>query len=321
MDEQTGLNSQRFTIQVPRLRWRWRILLVLLCLGGVLESRSIVASWGADKTLPVSFRPASETHMLYAVHDATELHLTVWEPLTKPNGRMVLFFHAGGWITGSRRTAGPDSILLTLCEQGYVIASADYRLVDACGTFPANLRDCRAALEWCQTHASDYGADPSQVILMGASAGAHLAAITAAATPDRRWDRDPRKFTPPALVVGIYGIYDFTGCALSESPDWIRAMVVEDSLREPASPQSWISPADPPVILLAAEDDRTTPYVQSRDYALALWAAGIDGSLLTVKHADHKFEPAWGTPSPNAEGRRTFIVEEIDRLLTETKKH
>ncbi|MEO7994554.1 MAG: alpha/beta hydrolase, partial [bacterium] len=97
----------------------------------------------------------------YAQTPEGPLLLDLYQPHGQGNGAMVLFFHAGGWFSGDRRNAGPDSVLVDLWRQGYVVASADYRLVPT-GVFPNNLRDCRAALRWCQIHAPEFGADPNR---------------------------------------------------------------------------------------------------------------------------------------------------------------
>ena len=43
--------------------------------------------------------------------------------------------------------------------------------------FPDFLDDAARAVAWAQQHATDYGADPHRIVLLGHSAGAHMAAM------------------------------------------------------------------------------------------------------------------------------------------------
>ena len=87
---------------------------------------------------------------------------------------LMVFFHGGGFTTGSSRSHRP------LCQQlakacGIRVYSIDYRLAPE-HPFPAALDDCEAA-----THALMPQSDPNQahVILAGDSAGGNLALATA----------------------------------------------------------------------------------------------------------------------------------------------
>ncbi|KAF9046268.1 alpha/beta-hydrolase [Panaeolus papilionaceus] len=94
---------------------------------------------------------------------------------------VLVWFHGGGWQTGSSHTAPPDLILQTAAEP-LVFVSFDYRLgqfgflggsqLAANGTLNAGLLDQRAALQWVQRYIPNFGGDPGRVTLWGQSAGA-----------------------------------------------------------------------------------------------------------------------------------------------------
>lgn len=55
-------------------------------------------------------------------------------------------------------------------------ASISYRL-SAETIWPAQIRDCRAAIRWIRAHAPEHGIDPDRIAVWGTSAGGHLAAM------------------------------------------------------------------------------------------------------------------------------------------------
>ncbi len=66
--------------------------------------------------------------------------------------------------------------LEALAEEGWVIASVDYRLTPV-ARFPAQVHDIKAALRFLRANAADYGFDADRIAIAGNSAGGHLAAL------------------------------------------------------------------------------------------------------------------------------------------------
>src|SRR5207248_3224846 len=60
--------------------------------------------------------------------------------------------------------------------RGYAVAAIDYRLAPA-APYPAALEDVRAAVAYLAAHAAEYDLDRSRVVLLGRSAGGHLALL------------------------------------------------------------------------------------------------------------------------------------------------
>lgn len=90
---------------------------------------------------------------------------------------LIVAFHGGGFITGV-----PDqddwllSHLAVNCPA--VVASVDYRLAPE-HPVPAPVEDAYDAVPRLAEQAAAWGADPTRIALLGASAGASLAALTA----------------------------------------------------------------------------------------------------------------------------------------------
>ena len=88
---------------------------------------------------------------------------------------VVLDIHGGGWSLG---TAASDDIqndiMATTCK--VAVVSVDYRLAPE-NLFPACINDSKAAAKWLVNNAmKEFGTD--KLFISGASAGAHLSALT-----------------------------------------------------------------------------------------------------------------------------------------------
>ncbi|MBV8368957.1 MAG: alpha/beta hydrolase [Candidatus Eremiobacteraeota bacterium] len=100
---------------------------------------------------------------------------------------MLVYFHGGGWVCGSRDSYDSVCRLLTR-ESGCTIASVDYRLAPE-HPAPEPFEDCYAALEWLAAHAGELGADASRLAIGGDSAGGGLAAGVALKARDANGPR------------------------------------------------------------------------------------------------------------------------------------
>lgn len=112
---------------------------------------------------------------------------------------VVVAIHGGGWRRGSRKALAQWGHFLA--ANGIAMLATSYRLTTSGAVWPHNLGDVAAALEWLQAQGATNGLDIGQVALMGASAGAHLAALATLT-------RDEAKSPPIRALVGVYGVYD-----------------------------------------------------------------------------------------------------------------
>lgn len=93
---------------------------------------------------------------------------------------VILFVHDGGWANGNKDNPGVvEGKAGKWLPEGRVFVSTNYRMRP--DTAPLDqARDIARALAQVQRLAPAWGADPSHVVLMGHSAGAHLAALVGA---------------------------------------------------------------------------------------------------------------------------------------------
>jgi arylformamidase len=90
---------------------------------------------------------------------------------------LVVFIHGGGWSIGDK-AYGDAAKATYFTGRGYAYASLNYRLVpDA--TVEQQGADIAAGLAYLRANARTLGVDPDRIVIMGHSAGAHLAALVA----------------------------------------------------------------------------------------------------------------------------------------------
>jgi acetyl esterase/lipase len=116
---------------------------------------------------------------------------------------VVLDIHGGGWAIGNARMDDPfNAALARACD--VAVVSVDYRLAGAT-PIEGLLEDCLAAAVWLlESGPADLKDKP--VIIVGESAGAHLAAATLLQLKGRK---DGLRRIAGAIL--YYGVYDLAG--------------------------------------------------------------------------------------------------------------
>ncbi len=226
---------------------------------------------------------------------------------------VLLFLHGGGWRTGHR--GWRDPLVVRLVRDGWLGVSVDYRLSQQ-AVFPAQIRDCKLAVRWVRANAADLGADPRRIVACGVSAGGHLAALlgTSAGVPELEGDGER---TEVSAVIDMYGPVDLLaertqGPRDSDAPDSFetRFLGARPSTRPDlvrlSNPITWLSPDDPPTLILHGADDVQVPVEQSEQLAEALRAKGIPVTLVVVPDAGHGLV-----------GQGDLIYAEAKRFLSE----
>lgn len=95
----------------------------------------------------------------------------------------ILHTHGGGFVAGTASASVADMQIIAKALD-CMIVTVDYRLAPETA-FPGSLNDNYAALKWLHDNASELGADPERIAVMGESAGGGHAAILAIAARDR----------------------------------------------------------------------------------------------------------------------------------------
>jgi acetyl esterase/lipase len=127
-----------------------------------------------------------------------EIPLRVIAP-ENPEG-CFLYLHGGGWTLGS--ADGQDPLLEAVAKHANLACiSVDYRLAPE-DPYPAGPDDCEAAALWLAENAqAEWGT--SRLLIGGASAGAHLSAVTLLRMRDKH---GTQPFCGASLTYGAYDL-------------------------------------------------------------------------------------------------------------------
>ena len=114
---------------------------------------------------------------MYHSKGKTSLKLDIWYPNKKKEAYPLVFFaHGGGWVSGFRNQPNNVSWCRFLASKGFASASIDYRY-GFLNTLEEIISDYSEALDYLKANASDMKLDKKNIILMGLSAGGHLALL------------------------------------------------------------------------------------------------------------------------------------------------
>ncbi|MCC6180050.1 MAG: alpha/beta hydrolase [Chloroflexi bacterium] len=103
-----------------------------------------------------------------------EIPVTAFVPDAARPLPILVYYHGGGWVTGSIETHANACRALAR-QTPCVVVSVEYRCAPE-AKFPRPLEDCYAATRWVAEHAEEFGGDASRLAVGGDSAGGNLAA-------------------------------------------------------------------------------------------------------------------------------------------------
>lgn len=270
--------------------------------------------------------------LIYATHDGVALQGDLYLPKTRGSVPALVAVHGGGWQQGARSTflhCGTH-----LAAQGYAVLAISYRFA-AKGhkAFPQTVQDVIAGVQFLRGNAPSLGIDPGRIALIGASAGAHLAALAAlggrAPIFAGGYPDDPHAGVDSSVkaLIGVYGVYDLV--AMWEayrvaSPldnnieNFLGAAPPDDrQLYFDASPISYATYANNRTAVLLAygtEDDLVDRRRHSEAFLKALKQAGFFVRSCVVQGAGHYWlsDPLDETASYTA-----FFMPRLMRFLAE----
>ncbi len=117
--------------------------------------------------------------IVYVRRDEVELAGDLYLPAAAGPHPVVLAVPGGGWRNGHR--GGLRHWGEYLARNGYAVFSVDYRQATIAPSFPHAVQDVVAAAQFLCGEGQRFGLDSERLILLGASAGAHVAALAALA--------------------------------------------------------------------------------------------------------------------------------------------
>jgi acetyl esterase/lipase len=292
-------------------------------LGGRLVPGPLPPSTAADRPdLDIT------TDIVYGTTDGQLLKLDFAKPTLCRDQivPLVVYVHGGSWNSGDKSIAFLMNDAKMFFQLGFAVAAINYRLTPTY-KFPAQVFDCKLAIRYLRQNADSLGFDPDRIGVWGASAGGHLAAMVGLAGPGDGLEGPglegvssqveavvehygPTDFTD-AISMNQIGemnvLIDFLGCDPRACADVARA----------ASPTTYVTADDPPVLCMHGDKDTTVPYRQAELLAAKLKSVANAGALIKVKNAGHIFipSPVTATISPSEDMLELLTVGHLGRYL------
>jgi acetyl esterase/lipase len=220
----------------------------------------------------------------------------------------IVVVHGGSWNAGERGDYPQWNEWLA--GEGYAVFDIDYRIAPQ-PNWQTATGDVKCAVGWVKANASRYGVDAARVVLLGRSAGGHLALLAAYSTgegalapscaapdasvravvafyapTDLRW-----AFEHPAnerVLDGPGKIRNFTGGTPSSAAEAIRI----------ASATSHVNAQTPPTLLFHGGRDQLVRDENMRLLAERLRQQRVPHRALLIPYAQHAFDynfDGWGS--------------------------
>jgi acetyl esterase/lipase len=231
-------------------------------------------------------------NITYLTANNWEAKLDVYQArdATIPNPTLI-YFHGGGWTAGSKESS--SLTFLPFLNMGWNVVNVEYRLAKI-SLAPAAVQDSLCALRWVYRNGKEYNVDTNRLVLMGNSAGGHLALTTGMIPASASLDSlcPGTEELKVAAIINWYGITDVN--ELLTGPDvrnfaimWLGGMSNREEIAKRVSPLTYVRAGLPPVISIQGDADPTVPYSQNVRLHQALDKAGIRNELVTIPGGKH----------------------------------
>jgi acetyl esterase/lipase len=195
-----------------------------------------------------------------------------------------VWIHGGAWQGGNKGEF--EGLLRDSARAGYVAVSIDYRLAPK-DIFPAQIEDAKCAVRWLRANAQRLHVDPERIGAVGSSAGAHLAMLIGTSDTSDGLEGSGGSNDASSRVQCVVSFAGPTNL-LSEYPDVSKKLIAtflggpvadKESLAKQASPITYVSKDDPPMLLMQGTKDPLVPHDQAVQMSEALTKAGVGGRV------------------------------------------
>ncbi len=239
---------------------------------------------GRGRRLPAGVKAIR--NLEYAKVDRQSLKLDLYLPAkSKAAPPLLVWIHGGGWVKGSK--SGVNLSMLRLSADGYAVASIDYRLTGL-QSHPKQIHDCKGAIRWLRAKAGKYGYDATRIGAGGGSAGGHLVLLLGTSGGVKELEGNVGgnldQSSKVQAMLDLYGPSDFALFAKGKAR---FAGNKAAELIKSASPVTYISKDDPPLLIFQGDKDPLVPAAQSERMHKLYKKAGLKSQLHIIKGAGH----------------------------------
>lgn len=237
---------------------------------------------------------------------------------------VMVFIHGGAWQAGSKKNV--PRYLLQAVEKGQLsVVSVEYRFTNV-ALHPAQVNDCLRAIQFVRHKAKTWKVDATRMAVSGGSAGGHLSlyvALVDDAADPKAEDPISRQSTRVSCAIGWAGPTDWglLGKMPHTHPAWRRfigykpgtpAGEMDAGKKSSASPITYASADDPPVLLVHGTADAVVPVQHAEVLHARLRKVKSKTELFKIEGAGHN---VCNATNPKAVKRAMAFLNEHLKLV------
>lgn len=227
------------------------------------------------------------TNVAYGEDELQTMDIYLPEGRDTSATKLMVLLHGGGWTRGDKNEFTPYIASLQQRLPGYAFANINYRLFDnGVHRFPDQENDIKMAVDFLMSKRSEYGFS-KKIVLLGASAGAHLALL--------QGYKNMGDITPLAII-SFFGPTDLE--ELYHHPGYPAVPFLlagitggtpdkNADLYKSSSPINFVTRHSPPTLLLHGGADNLVPVEQSKLLQKKLKQSGVKQDLVVYPDAGH----------------------------------
>jgi acetyl esterase/lipase len=255
------------------------------------------------------------TEVIYGRKDGMALTMEVQPPVVQSNGKAIIWVMSAGWTSDFNWIPMFKILTKPFSDRGYTLffvmhgSQPKYAVPDA-------VLDLRRAVRYIRFHAAEYGIDPNNIGISGASAGGHLSLMIATTGDDGdpsgkdAVDKTPSRvqavacFFPPVDLLNwkqpgdnqvirreikeFQAPLDF----MEWNPQTLHYSFITDSVKRTEigrkiSPLYFVTSDDPPTFIAHGDADKLVPLFQSQKMIEKLQEVNVPCKLIIKPGADH----------------------------------
>jgi arylformamidase len=208
----------------------------------------------------------------------------------RPNAPVNVYIHGGAWRNGRARDFAFPAELFVNAGAHFVVVDF-VQVTETGGNLLPMARQVRSAVAWVYKNAASFGGDPNRLYVTGHSSGAHLAGCVLVTD----WEKD---FGLPANILKggllISGMYDLKAVRLSKRSEYVK---FTDEIEQALSSQRHLDKLNAPIIVAYGSQETPEFQRQSREFAVAVKAAGKPVELIVGEAFNHfEMQETLGNP-------------------------
>jgi acetyl esterase/lipase len=231
----------------------------------------------------------------------------------------VIYMHGGGWQINTKSSETNQlAVIDGLRDEGFAVISIDYRKLPEY-YFPKPVSDALCSVRFLRANNEALGIDSEKIGIYGFSAGGHLAAMVGLLDSQNEFNEGPYKEQSSRVkaVATLAGIFSFEEAVRYNNELKIRYFM-NGADTKVGQPISYVSPDDPPFLLVHGLQDQYVAPEQDQVLSGALKTAGVTHTILHVQNAEHGLGPVEaGAPTPSNEQTSKAIRDFLKKKILE----